>query len=513
MQRIVLIVFLYLIIAASHSQDPALKDSLHRFYYPNGALSSEGMMKNGKPDGYWKSYYESGVLKSEGNRLNHELDSGWKFYNEKGALILEITYSKGKKNGPKTSWLDRETIRENYVNDVKEGYTVYSLPDGKRKMDIPFIKGLEQGIGREYSPEGEIITITEYKKGFITDRKKINRRDKNGLRQGMWITFRENGKIHSEGTYLDDLKHGYFKEYSEKGDLISLAKFQHGIFQPEAEEIQKLVAEKEYYPNGKIRKTSLYRNGTLEGISCEYSQDGVMIKSTEYHQGIKIGEGLILEDGSRNGPWREFYPDSSLKAEGVYENGIKTGNWKYYHPNGKIEQTGTYNKQGHPEGTWHWYWDNGQLRREENYYHGKKDGLSEEFDESGRLIEHGEYLNGLEDGLWFQQIGDYCQRGGYRDGLRTGLWIVYQKSTGEAGNDSICISKGAFIEDLPDGKHSVYWDNGKIRDEGIFVMGKKEGNWTKYNYDGSLFLIITYQNGIEIRYDGTKLTPPFESEE
>jgi len=29
----------------------------NKFYYPNGQISSEGMMRNGKPDGYWITYY------------------------------------------------------------------------------------------------------------------------------------------------------------------------------------------------------------------------------------------------------------------------------------------------------------------------------------------------------------------------------------------------------------------------------------------------------------------------
>jgi len=513
MRIFLLFIFLGSIFFRGLNQDTVKIQGFQQFFYPNGKVSSEGIIRNGKPDGYWKSYNESGSLKSEGNRINHELDSLWKFYNEQDQLILEITYKNGKKNGIKTSWLDKEIIRENYMNDIKEGYTRYEYHDGTRKMDIPFVRGLEQGIGREYSPAGDVITITEYKKGFMVDRMKVNRRDKSGQKQGKWVSFWENGKIKTEGTFRDDKKNGYFKEYSEKGDLIHIQKYVDGTLQPEAEEIQKLQVEKEYYPDGKIRKTSLYRNGVREGMSREFSPEGIMTKAIEYHNGIRSGEGLVLEDGSRTGYWKEFYPDSTLKAEGNYENGIKTGPWKYYHPNGKIEQTGVFNKQGTPEGNWKWYYENGQLKREESYYHGEKDGLSEEFDETGSLIEKGEYQNGLEDGLWIQQIGDFYQRGSYRDGLRNGYWISYQLIEGENGTDSLLISRGAFIDDLPDGKHSYYWDNGKIRDEGIYVMGKKEGNWSIYNYDGSLFLVVTYENGIEIRYDGTKIKPPFEPEE
>jgi len=35
------------------------------FYHPNSKISSEGMMLNGKPEGYWKTYDISGVLLSE----------------------------------------------------------------------------------------------------------------------------------------------------------------------------------------------------------------------------------------------------------------------------------------------------------------------------------------------------------------------------------------------------------------------------------------------------------------
>ena len=51
------------------------KDGPVKYYYPNGNVSSEGTLRNGKPDGYWKSYSESGRIKSEGNRVDFKLDS------------------------------------------------------------------------------------------------------------------------------------------------------------------------------------------------------------------------------------------------------------------------------------------------------------------------------------------------------------------------------------------------------------------------------------------------------
>lgn len=494
-------------------QDTVKADGYQKFYYQNGILSSEGTMKKGQPDGYWKSYFDNGKLKSEGNRLNYELDSTWKFYNEEGKLTLEINYAKGKKNGLKITYLDRETVKENFRNDIKEGYTRIYYPEGGLKMEIPFVKGLEQGTGKEYSTEGRIITITEYKKGFVTDRMKVNRTDANNLKQGTWVSFHPNGKLSREGTYRDDKKNGYFKDYAENGDLLKITKYIDDVIQPDAIEIQKLEVVNDYYPDGTVKSTSMYRNGIPEGIRKDYTTEGKIEKATEYRNGAIIGEGIVLEDGSKDGPWKEFYSDGALRAEGKYEAGKPVGEWKYYHPNGKIEQQGKYNKQGKPDGTWRWYYDNGQLLREEAYYGGKQDGLSEEYDENGTLIEKGEYLDGLEDGPWVFSLGDYAYRGSYRDGLRTGPWFTYYLFPNGTKTDSIISFQGSFIDDLPDGKQVSYWENGKIREEGTYVMGRKEGDWMQYNYDGTLFLIITYQNGIEVRYDGIKIKPPFEREE
>ena len=495
------------------SQDTIQKDGFCKFYYPNGKISSEGILKNGKPEGYWKSYNLNETLKSEGNRKNFELDSLWKFYNGEGKLLLEINYKAGKKNGLKITYLDKETVKENFKNDIKDGFTRYYYTDGKIKQEIPFIKGQEQGFGKEFAPDGTIITLTEYKRGFIVDRLRINRKDRTGRKQGNWYTFYDGGNLHTEITYKDDRKNGYLKEYAENGDLLKISKYADDQLQPDAEEIQKLEVQNEYYPDGKIKISAMFRNGVPEGTTREYNSDGNVIKSYLYKNGVITGEGIIKEDGNRDGLWKDYYPDGKLKAEGNYDNGKQTGEWKFYHPDGKIEQTGRFNKLGKPDGGWKWYFDTGQLLKEENYRNGLKDGISSEYDETGKVIEEGEFVNGNEDGPWFEQIGDSYIRGTYRDGLRNGMWYNYYLDSNGTKTDSLLYFKGAFIEDNPDGKHIYYWENGKVKDEGVYVMGKKEGEWLKYNFDGTLFMIVTYREGVEVRYDGVKINPPFEKEE
>ena len=511
--KILLALLPAMMVVAAHGQDTLQKEGFTQYRYANGKISSEGTIRNGKPDGYWKSYNEKGILKSEGNRKNFELDSLWKFYDADGKLMVEISYSAGKKNGIKTSYLDKEVMKENFRDDVKEGYTRYFYSDGKLKQEIPFVKGLEQGYGKEYGPDGTIITLTEYKRGFIVDRLRINRRDNTGRKQGRWCIFYDQGSLKSEVTYRDDKKNGYYKEYAENGDLLKVLKYIDDEVQPEAREVTRPEVQNEYYPDGTIKVSAMFRNGVPDGIRREYNPDGTVQHSWLYSNGTVVGEGIEKDDGNRDGPWKDYYPDGKIKSEGNYDNGKQVGEWKYYHQNGNIEQTGKFSKTGKFDGTWKWYFDNGGLLREEKYRNGKRDGLSTEYDESGKVNAEGEFADDKEDGLWFEITGDCMIRGTYRDGLRNGMWYNYYLNPNGTATDTVCFFKGSFIEDNPDGKHIYYWENGNVRDEGSYVNGRKEGDWYKFNSDGTLFMTITYKQGVETRFDGIKIKPPYEKED
>jgi antitoxin component YwqK of YwqJK toxin-antitoxin module len=217
-----------------------------------------------------------------------------------------------------------------------------------------------------------------------------------------------------------------------------------------------------------------------------------------------IGEGVVTEKGERDGYWKEYFDDGRLRAEGKYNKDVKEGAWKYYHRNGITEQEGVY-ANGKPEGEWRWYYPGGQILREELYYNGLLDGLMTEYDEAGNVITKGEYVEGKEDGQWYYRVGDNETEGTYAEGMRNGLWKSYDLPTG-MGKQKVLRFEGRFIEDNPHGKHTYYWDNGNKKDEGEYSMGRKEGEWIYYNYDGTPFIIVSYKNGTEYRYDGIQIT-------
>ncbi len=510
MKRIIFIHILFFVVVFVFGQNDDINpDGYNVFYYENGQISSEGYMKEGKPVGYWKNYYEDGILKSEGNRKNFELDSIWKFYDEEGNIKLKINYDKGKKDGIQTTYRKDEYMVENYEGGIKEGLTNYFYNDGTLKKSVHFKNGLEHGYAKEFSREGLVIVLIQYKKGFIVSREYINRKDKNDLRQGVWKSFHKNGIIATEATYRNDKLHGYYKMFDNEGNLLRVEKYENGKKIEDAEEIKKLEQRIDYYPDGSVKIVGHYnKNDKPDGIRREYDKKGNIIRSYIFSNGRIIGKGIVDKYGKKQGDWEEYYVIGVLRAKGKYKNNIKIGYWQFFHDNGKLEQEGYFNNLGKYDAEWRWYYPSGHLLREESFLNGVLDGILLEYSDvdTTHIITKGEYLDGLENGEWFYNLGDHHEEGKYVDGMRDGMWRGYH-------NNGYKSYEGRFVEDNPNGRHVYYWENGKIRDERNYVMGMKHGIWKKYNFDGSLLLIIQYRNGVEVKYDGTTIKPEITSDE
>ena len=486
----------FLLIPAGFSQDTVIVNGYNVFHYPSGMISSEGTMVNGQPDGYWKTFYENGVLKTEGNRKNFQLDSTWRFFSDSGKLTLEINYKEGMKNGIRRTYLKTEIIEENFVNDVKQGWCRWLYPDGVLKRKVFFADGREEGQAREYAHDGTVITISEYKKGYLISNEMINRK-REGLKHGVWKEFYPGEQLKTESTFNYGKIDGYLKEFDVNGNLLSIRKFSNGEEIFDAPELASYEVRTQYYRNGKPKVVASYKDGIAEGTRREYDQNGNIVKGAIYKNGNVLGEGIIDEAGYRQGPWKEYFETGELFAEGNYKDNKRVGPWKFYFADGKIEQTGTYNNAGNPEGLWKWYYESGNLKRQEEMRNGKGDGLYEELSDSAQVIVKGTYSEGKEEGEWLYEINDDKVTGSYVSGKKEGEWKSYYKGQ--------LYYQGNYIEGLADGEHILYWDNGKVKEKGNYIAGKKEGTWYLYSYEGERILSLQYEDGIEVAIDGSKI--------
>jgi len=493
---------------AQSGGDSVVTNGYQVFYYSNGSKSSEGIMRDGKPDGYWKTYYENGILKTEGNRKNFELDSVWKFYDRHGKLTLSITYKNGKKKGPRTTYLKNKTVVEYFENNVKNGITKEYYPDGKLWKTIPYKKGLEDGISVTYAEDGRIIALTRFKKGFLKSREFINRYDENGNKIGLWKEFwpGDDYITKTEISYRNGIIDGYAKYYDKEGNLSKIEKYVNGVLMVDPPELAEFEIKTDYYPDGSIKTIGSYKDGVAEGMRRDYSKDGKIIAGYILHKGRIIGKGIIDENGLKQGPWKEFYMSGRLMAEGNYKDNIKTGLWKYYFENGNLEQTGAYDAKGRAKGKWTWYYPDKTLRRVENFYEGISQGDMVEYAADSTVMVQGEYVDGTKEGFWIENVNGYRDEGEYLEDMREGVWKSYYPN----GN---LYFEGKFIDDVPDGKHVWYYENGKVKKSGTYLMGLRDGEWRYFDEDGKLFLTVEYNKGIEVKYDSKKVEPEISPSE
>lgn len=485
-------------------------NEVKQFFYPDGQLSSEGPMKNGKPDGYWKTYYPTGVLKSQGLRTNFLLDSTWSFYNQSGNLVKKINYKFGKKNGYTYTYAYDNSIdgylvsRELFVNDKKEGLSVYYYPSGKIKSEVYFRNNMKDGDGREYDREGTLISLLEYRNDFLVNRERVNRTDKQGFKQGSWKSFYEDGRLKSEAYYTNNKINGLYKEYDQKGNLELILRYTDGkIVEKDEEQLieEEIDIRRDFDDQGNMIFQGSFKDDVAIGIHRFYNAQGEVINSMIFNdKGVKISEGIIDEKGNRQGKWMNFYTNGNIKSTGNYVDNERNGKWTFYYENGSTEQEGIY-RNGLPDGIWTWYYESDNILKEENYFNGRADGESIEYDEMGFVIAKGNYLNGEKEGEWIFQIGDHKEKGIYEIGLKKGIWKAWF-------NNDILKFEGEYVQGMENGRHKYYYPNGTLREERFYEMGVKERNWKKYDEAGNLNMTITYKADKEIRINGQKINLP-----
>ncbi len=484
--------------SALAQSDSSLRDTT--YYYEGGAKSSEGYLRNGQPDGYWKSYYRNGNLKAEGNRENFKLDGPWIFYSEEGEKVVEINYEDGQKNGLRKTFSEGNVMKEEtFVDDKLQGFTREYFVTGELQREIPFVDGKEKGQGYEYEKDGRIITLLTYKNGVLTKKQSINRYDKLEQKQGLWMAFFDNRKLREEGPYVNGLKNGYWKYYQANGNLKRVEKWVMGVLQENAQETAKIDVKRTINPQtGKLAFKGAYRNGKPDGVHRNYDDEGNVESAKIYDYGVLLFEGILDDQGRRQGKWKEYYPTGELKSEGEYKENLKVKKWVYYYIDGQIEQTGNY-LRGLTDGVWTWFYPNGETWREEEYVVGDEDGPSIEYSDSGQVIAQGNYVEGFRDGKWTFEINDHREEGSFFEGERTGKWKHYYLKNNQLRFE------GSFENGLENGMHTFYFPDGKLKKRGPYLAGQKDGIWEYYDENGARIITIEYESGQEVKYNGEKI--------
>lgn len=474
-----------------------------KFYYPDSTVSSEGWMRNGQPDSVWRSYFENGALRTIGYRKGFQLDSVWQFFEKDGSLHLEISYKNGKRNG-QTKIIDAEGVKlYHYQEDTIKGESLWYTPQGHLFHSIPYQNGVENGLAKWFDTAGNITATMEYNNGYPSKKESINYTDASGFKQGKWKYFYDNGCLKMEAEYKNNIKNGYFKYYDSSGHFQKIEKWENDILIDNAKETKQLERKVAYHPNGKIKTVAYFFKGILDGVRTEYSLDGKIEKCYLYQNGILTGEGIVDDDGKKQGQWKEFYLTGELRASGRYKNSRPIGDWRYFYEDGKIEISGSYTAGGQKDGQWLWYYPDGQILEEENYIDGMLDGFSYSLSQNGDTLFCGNYSGDLETGKWYYSNDSVLTVGEYFEGMRNGTWKTFYP------NGKI-MKSADYVNDKLDGKLLLFWENGVKKADYTYSNGLLNGSAYQYDQTGNVLFVSGFKMGVEITFEGVKVTPTID---
>ena len=174
----------------------------HKSWFDNGKLKSEAEYVNGEPEGKMVFYFPDGKKEIEGTMVNGDRDGTWYYFNKDGTVQLQVLYARGT------------LVKERKENGVFKEY----YDDEQLLSEVTYKKGKREGPFAEYYANGrwELKPMTaDPVMGTPADMERV-------------LIGQTKKK---EGTYVNDLLEGEVKEYDEKGKLLKVTRYLGGVAQ------------------------------------------------------------------------------------------------------------------------------------------------------------------------------------------------------------------------------------------------------------------------------------------
>lgn len=191
----------------------------------------------------------------------------------------------------------------------------------------------------------------------------------------------------------------------------------------------------------------------------------------------------IIKKIARGGPHKFFYPNKNLMADGVYENGVQVGMWKYYNYDGRLYEAGVY-KNGLRDSIWARY--TYTTINDNPNYNNKKVKIDElqEYKEGKPTLWNVSYTGDIphkfsetylseDSSMWVTK--NYYHNGKVRNVYTHGP-VRYNKL-------------GVMRRGSMQGEFKEFFENGKIKEQGVYYKNIEIGEWKEYDENGKVIAI------------------------
>lgn len=370
----------------------------------------KGFFENGKMSGVWILYDAKDRKLAKGEYLNDLRHGRWIIYHYDQPMDMGL-YEYGEKVGTwyQDVYLDDSTVHVkgvfNYSKSRQEGsIEIFKVEKSKSFGMSEYLVGTGTYLNGKKS--GRWI---EYKRGLKGESIETGYYAGNGEREGVWESV-VNGRSYQHAAFSNGLRQGAFKTFHDNGQVKYETYFDKGL---------EVGLYKSYYENGQLREQGGY---TI--LERNHVEDTVFYKielPIEYH--FRLVDLDNLEDYNYNAiKWiresdfsiaadelerrfREFLSYGKNKELRVQEiiktsrQSAKSGRFVSYYENGKVRAEGAYypeiqfvrdpatnseTKEFAKDGEWKEYDDQGFLKWTSVYDQGK---LLKKYDAQGKEVD------------------------------------------------------------------------------------------------------------------------------
>ena len=170
-------------------------------------------------------------------------------------------------------------------------------------------------------------------------------------------------------------------------------------------------------------------------------------------------------------------------------NGLKQGRWQKMQPNGKPLYDG-YFKDNKPVGEWKRFHTNGRVKATISYKAESDSAFTAMFDEVGKKVGEGFFLNEQKTGLWrYFSENNVVAEENYEKGVKNGKSRKFY-TTGEKWEET------DWVNGIQEGSYQVFFKNGKPFFQCKMSNNKRNGLCLSYFENGRVELEAGYKNGL-----------------
>jgi antitoxin component YwqK of YwqJK toxin-antitoxin module len=207
--------------------------------------------------------------------------------------------------------------------------------------------GLWDGEYLEFRDDGQLKTKIIFKDGKIES--PIKKFSGNDYTQGPWaeynlvmrdgILFSKfsnkpfNGEISGKlkTTIQDGLWNGKYLQFWENGQLKVKVHYKNGQLDGTYKTFSKF---------GQVQNKEFYKNGVLDGLKVTYYSNGRYESKESYKIGVKDGffetyyetgrlkSKSFFKDGEQDDLWETYYEDGEIKERKSFKDGVQVSSWK-----------------------------------------------------------------------------------------------------------------------------------------------------------------------------------------